>query len=126
MATTKKKKGRGKKKKTGLAGPGQAKGPSVDPSEKGGGDEEPEEDAGSVDKADDAAAAPEKKPKADAGGGRKLKGRARTRANPDVIGKELIPSADGPNVSKGGGLVFVAVVLGLIGVAIVAQFLMGN
>jgi hypothetical protein len=37
-----------------------------------------------------------------------------------------IPSPDGPRVSTAGGLYFVAVILGLIVVAIVAQFFMGE
>jgi hypothetical protein len=37
-----------------------------------------------------------------------------------------LPRKDGPNVSQSGGLVFVAVIVGLLLLAVVAQFLAGG
>ena len=129
---TRKKRTKGKKKKSAAvraaeariakaAGDGED---AVDHDDDEDGEEDPGVDASSDDASDDdgddAASAPARKRKG-------LKGRARkTRQDPDAAAKEVIPSPDGPRVSNHGGLVFVVVILGLIGVAIVAQFIVGN
>ncbi len=58
----------------------------------------------------------------------RIEGRGRSRGAPaGAAGVDpLIPSPDGPRVSSKGGLVFVAVILALVVLAIVAQFTIGQ
>lgn len=93
-------------------------------------DEEGPEDAQDGQEEDAAAAAggpgaqasqPAKKAKK---GAPKIRGRARSVAGSTPEFDPNMPNPDGPRVSNKGGLVFVAIVLALIGLAIAAQFTM--
>jgi hypothetical protein len=90
------------------------------------GDDQDDQD----DHADDADEAPPREPAKETKGagsrGPKGRGRRRGRGADGPVMDANIPSPDGPRVSTAGGLYFVAVILGLIVVAIVAQFFMGE
>ncbi|MFW6051556.1 MAG: hypothetical protein ACODAU_10295 [Myxococcota bacterium] len=47
-------------------------------------------------------------------------------AEPKRSGDPNLPRPDGDQVSQKGGLVFLVVILGLVGVAVAAQFLTGQ
>ena len=126
----KKRKSKGKKKGTSSA---TAEEEAVAASESEGSDEDAEasaddeDDEDAADGYDDAedeadeeevAAAPRK-------AGRAEKATVNIRPGATAAQNPLIPSPDGPRVSHKGGLIFVAIVAGLMGLAIAAQFVMG-
>lgn len=88
-------------------------------SEEEASEEEAPEEAAAAEEAEEESPAEKKPPKAS-----KIRGRAARAGAPDV--DPNLPRPDGEKVSNKGGLIFVAIVLGLIGVAIAAQFTMGQ